>query len=149
MTYAFLKTGCLCAVTLVAGLAVAGPQTGERILNEDEIRTLTSGKTFHYTLLGEPRGDEQHYEDGRVTWVLPDGMCMRGVWIVKGEVLCYFYGITRYGCWNVIQGADEGYRHSPVDLDGAPDDDSPSVYINRISEEPVTCAPQQVASLSR
>jgi len=136
------------ALVLGAGLAVAGPQTGERRLSADEIRKMTSGKTFHYTLLGEPRGDEQHYSDGRVTWILPDGVCMHGVWIVKEEILCYFYGISRYGCWNVIEGADKSFRHSPVEVDGSPDEDSPSVYINRISEEPVSCAPQQVASLS-
>lgn len=136
-------------LAVAAGFAVAGPKTGERKLSESEIREMTSGKTFHYTLLGEPRGDEQHFSDGRVTWVLPDGLCMHGVWIVKEEVLCYFYGLTRYGCWNVVQGVDEGFRHSPVELDGTEDDDSPSVYINRISEEPVSCAPQQLAFLAQ
>lgn len=142
------KSLAIFATLLGAGFAVAGQQTGERKLSETEIRDMTSGKTFHYTLLGEPRGDEQHYSDGRVTWMLPDGICMHGVWIVKEEVLCYFYGISRYGCWNVIEGTDAGFRHSPVEVDGTADDESPSVYINRISEEPVSCAPRQVASLS-
>jgi len=147
-----LKTqiGLIATVGLCAGLAIAGPKTAERNLSEEEIRDLTSGKTFHYTLLDEPRGDEQHYEDGRVTWRLPDGECMHGVWIVKEEVLCYFYGLDRYGCWNVVASNEDGstqFRHAAVDLDGEPND-SPAVYINRISEEPVSCAPQQLVHLS-
>jgi len=140
------QTGIMLTIGLCAGIAVAGPQTGERNLSEDEIRDLTSGKTFHYTLRGKPRGEEQHYDDGRVTWLLPDGECMHGVWIVKEEVLCYFYGLDRYGCWNVVASTEDGstqFRHAAVDLDGEVSD-SPSVYINRISEEPVSCAPQQL-----
>lgn len=142
--------GTTLGFVVFASLAAAGPETTDRILSEDEIRTLTSGKTFHYTLLGEPRGDEQHYTDGRVTWLLPDGVCMHGVWIVKEEVLCYFYGLDRYGCWNVVETAEgdtSSYRHAPVELDGG-ENDSPSVYIKRISEEPVSCAPQQLVQLS-
>jgi len=136
---------------LCAGLAIASPNTGDRNLSEDEIRDLTSGKTFHYTLRGKPRGEEQHFEDGRVTWVLPDGECMRGVWIVKEEVLCYFYGLDRYGCWNVVASTEGGttrFRHAAVDLDGELND-SPAVYINRISEEPVSCAPPQLVRYSQ
>jgi len=144
-------TICVAAFAICAGLAFAGPETAERILGEDEIRDLTSGKTFHYTLLGEPRGEEQHYEDGRVTWLLPDGECMHGVWIVKKEILCYFYGLDRHGCWNVVANTASGktsFRHAPVDLEGD-SGDSPSVYINRISEEPVSCAPQQLVHFSQ
>ena len=140
----------ICATLLAAGFAVASPETGERNLTEDEIHAITSGKTFHYTLLGEPRGEEQHYEDGRVTWLLPDGECMHGVWIAKEEVLCYFYGLDRYGCWNVVANSTSEtttFRHSPVDLDGGAND-SPPVFINRISEEPVSCAPQQLVNYS-
>ncbi len=135
---------------ILAGFAIAGPNTGERHLGEDEIRAITSGKTFHYTLLDESRGDEQHFEDGRVTWALPSGECMHGVWIAKEDILCYFYGLDRYGCWNVVADSSDGttsFRHSPVTLDGDPSD-SPSVYINRISEEPVSCAPQQLVHFS-
>lgn len=145
-------SGAALAFCVVAGLAIASQETGERNLGEDEIRDMTSGKTFHYTLLGEPRGAEQHFTDGRVTWLLPDGECMHGVWIVKKEVLCYFYGLDRYGCWNVVANSEDGttsFRHAPVDLDGAADQNSPSVYINRISEEPVSCAPQQLVLLSQ
>jgi len=145
------RTGIVLAAALCTGLAIAGPQTGERNLGEEEIRDLTSGKTFHYTLRGKPRGDEQHYDDGRVTWRLPDGECMHGVWIVKEEVLCYFYGLDRYGCWNVVATTDGGktqFRHAAVDLDGEISD-SPAVYINRISEEPVSCAPPQLVRFSR
>lgn len=134
----------------LAGLAQSAPETSERNLDENEIRELTSGKTFHYTLLNAPRGEEQHYEDGRVTWMLPDGECMHGVWIVKEEILCYFYGLDRYGCWNVVANTHDGrtsFRHSPVDLDGS-SNDSPSVYINRISEEPVSCTPPQLVLFS-
>ena len=134
---------------ILAGAALAGPQSGDRILNDEEIVDITSGKTFHYTLEGKPRGDEQHYTDGRVTWLLPDGTCMHGVWIVKEKVLCYFYGLDRYGCWHVVDNPKTGFRHSPLDLEGEPIEDSPPVYINRISEEPVSCAPQQLASLAR
>jgi len=102
-------------------------------------------------LRGKPRGDEQHYDDGRVTWRLPDGECMHGVWIVKEEVLCYFYGLDRYGCWNVVASTDDNktqFRHAAVDLDGEISD-SPAVYINRISEEPVSCAPPQLVRYSQ
>ena len=137
-------------LAFAAGAAVAAPADPpfevERILGEAEIVALTSGKTFHYTLLGQPRGDEQHYRDGRVTWRLPDGTCMHGIWVAKEETLCYYYGAFRYGCWNVVENA-EGFRHSPLDDDMKPSG-GPSVYINRISEEPVGCAPQQLASLS-
>jgi len=147
----FLNGPVIAALALAcAGFAVAGPNTGERNLSEDEIRDLTSGKTFHYTLLDQPRGDEQHYEDGRVTWLLPDGQCMHGVWIVKEEILCYFYGLDRYGCWNVVADSSSGsteFRHSPVTLEGEVSD-SPSVLINRISEEPVSCAPPQLVHFS-
>jgi len=148
----FLK-GLIAAVALISfsGFSSAGQKSGERILSESEIRDLTSGKTFHYTLLNKPRGDEQHYQDGRVTWLLPDGQCMHGVWIVKEEVLCYFYGLDRYGCWNVVADSSSGsteFRHSPVTLDGE-NSDSPSVIINRISEEPVSCAPPQLVHFSR
>jgi hypothetical protein len=75
---------------------------------------------------------------------------MHGVWIAKEEVLCYFYGLDRYGCWNVVANSTSGattFRHSPVDLDGGAND-SPPVYINRISEEPVSCAPPQLVNYS-
>lgn len=139
------------AVAICVNFAVASPQSGKRNLSEDEIRDLTSGKTFHYTLLGESRGDEQHFEDGRVTWRLPDGECMHGVWIAKEEILCYFYGLDRYGCWNVVANSVEGttqFSHASVDVEGNRTD-SPSVYINRISEEPVSCAPPQLVHFSR
>jgi len=134
------------AITMVTGIALASPQSSERNLNEDEIRDLTSGKTFHYLLRGESRGEEQHYEDGRVTWRLPDGECMHGIWIAKEEILCYFYGLDRYGCWNVVADKTNGstqLSHASVDLDGKRTE-SPRVYINRISEEPVSCAPPQL-----
>lgn len=133
-------------LALMAGFATAAENdadTGERRLGEEEIRDLTAGKTFHYTLLGASRGAEQHYVDGRVTWRLPEGTCMHGVWIAREETLCYYYGALRYGCWNVIESA-EGYRHAPLDADGRPGT-GPSVHIDRISEEPVGCAPQQLA----
>jgi len=136
---------------MLSGAGISSPETGDRNLNEEEIREITSGKTFHYLLRGEPRGDEQHYEDGRVTWRLPDGECMHGIWMVEDEVLCYFYGLDRYGCWNVVANSATGetsFRHAAVDLDGERSD-SPSVYINRISEEPVSCAPPQMVMLSR
>ena len=139
------------AVAVLTGLALASPQSDGRNLSEGEIRDLTSGKTFHYTLRGESRGDEQHYEDGRVTWRLPDGECMHGVWIAKEEILCYFYGLDRYGCWNVVaekSGGKTQLAHVSVDLDGGRTD-SPPVYINRISEEPVQCVPQQLVHYSR
>lgn len=147
-----LKTGMSIAViaACLGGAGVSSPETGDRILSESEIREITSGKTFHYTLEGQPRGDEQHYEDGRVTWRLPEGECLHGVWMVEGEVLCYFYGINSYGCWNVVANASSGtttFRHTSVDLDGTRND-SPSVYINRISEEPVSCAPPQLVNYS-
>ncbi len=138
-------------VFAVASPAISGPQSDKRNLGEDEIRELTSGQTFHYTLLGESRGDEQHYEDGRVTWRLPSGECMHGIWIVKEETLCYFYGLDRYGCWNVVADSSSGstrFAHASVDLDGKKTD-SPSVYINRISEEPVSCVPPQLVYYSR
>ncbi len=138
-----LSALCL-TLTLGIGPAAATSETVERILGEAEIKEFTAGKTFHYTLLGQSRGEEQHFTDGRVTWRLPEGTCMHGVWIAREETLCYYYGATRYGCWNVIEGAD-GYRHSPLELDGKPGG-GPSVHINRISEEPVACAPQQLAS---
>ena len=136
-------------LALMAGIAVAadnGDGTGERVLGEDEIRAFTAGKTFHYTLRGESRGAEQHFLDGRVTWRLPEGTCMHGVWIARQETLCYYYGALRYGCWNVVKSAD-GYRHSPLEMDGSAGFGSP-VHIDRISEEPVGCAPQQLASYS-
>ncbi len=131
-------------LALLAGAATAatGGDT-ERILGEKEIIAFTAGKTFHYTLLGRPRGAEQHFRDGRVTWRLPEGTCMHGVWVAKDETLCYYYGAFRYGCWNVIENA-EGYRHSPLEPDGKPGN-GPSVYVDRVSEEPVACAPQQLA----
>lgn len=137
-------------IVMCAGFAAASPQSGERNLSEDEIRDLTSGKTFHYTLRGESRGEEQHYADGRVTWRLPEGECMHGVWIAKEEILCYFYGIDRFGCWNVVADTASNptqFSHASVDLDGERTD-SPSVYINRISEEPVSCAPPQLVHFS-
>jgi len=133
-------------LAMAAGIATAADnvvQTGERVLGEDEIREFTAGKTFHYTLLGLPRGAEQHSDDGRVTWRLPDGTCMHGVWVAREETLCYYYGATRYGCWNVVEDAD-GYRHAPIEPDGTPGTGS-SVHIDRVSEEPVGCAPQQLA----
>ena len=147
-----IRPAAAVALICLANLASAGPETGDRNLSEAEIRDLTSGKTFHYTLRGKPRGEEQHYDDGRVTWMLPDGECMHGVWIVKEEVLCYFYGLDRYGCWNVVANTSENstrFRHAPVDLEGEEDIDSPAVYINRISEEPVSCAPQQLVRFSQ
>lgn len=137
-------------LALAAGLATAalsGPlsERVERILTEDEIRDFTAGKTFHYTLRGEPRGEEQHFTDGRVTWRLPDGTCMHGVWVAREETLCYYYGAARYGCWNVVEFAGV-HRHAPLEPDGTRGK-GPSVYINRISEEPVGCAPQQLAFL--
>lgn len=135
---------------LVGGAAVSGDRditiagtTGDRILGEQEIKDLTAGKTFHYTLLGAPRGEEQHFTDGRVTWRLPEGTCMHGVWVVREETLCYYYGALRFGCWNVIENED-GYRHSPLEADGSPSGGA-SVYINRVSEEPVACTPPQLA----
>jgi len=138
---------------VVAGVARGGDGLGdseaedsgaaERFLGEDEIREFTAGRTFHYTMLGHSRGEEQHFSDGRVTWRLPEGTCMHGVWYARGEMLCYYYGAFRYGCWNVVEN-EEGFRHSPLEADGTAGD-GPSVYINRISEEPVECAPQQLA----
>ncbi len=133
------------ATALGFGVAGATSDAVDRVLGEDEIITLTSGKTFHYTLNGRPRGAEQHYTDGRVTWRLPDGLCMHGVWVAKEETLCYYYGSLRYGCWNVIE-SDGVYRHAPLTWDGKPDS-GPSVYVKRISEEPVGCTPQQLAFL--
>ncbi len=140
-------SACCLTLVLSIGPAAATSDTVERILGEDEIKTFTAGKTFHYTLLGRPRGEEQHFTDGRVTWRLPDGTCMHGIWVAREETLCYYYGATRYGCWNVIEN-DEGFRHSPLELDGKPGS-GPSVLIERISEEPVGCAPQQLALFLR
>ena len=145
MTIRRMALGAL-ALACLGGVALAAPKGEDRRLDDDEIIGITAGKTFHYTYMGEPRGEEQHYEDGRVTWILPDGLCLNGVWVVKDATLCYFYGMSRYGCWHVWEDED-GFRHAPVELDGTIDD-GPPVYINRISEEPVQCAPQQVASLS-
>ncbi len=150
-----LLTLGLAAATAGAALAAApgtvrvsveGEAGAERVLDEAEIRAFTTGKTFHYTLMGLPRGEEQHHGDGRATWRLPDGTCMHGIWVARGEVLCYYYGALRYGCWNVVEDAD-GYRHAPLNSDGTPGS-GPSVFIDRVSEEPVGCAPQQLASLS-
>jgi|GEM_PF-3103292 len=118
---------------------------GERVLDEAAVIALTAGKTFHYTLLGRPRGAEQHFADGRVTWRLPEGICMHGIWVVQEELLCYYYGALRYGCWNVVED-QRGYRHSPMEVDGS-QGSGPSVMIERISEEPVACAPQQLSLL--
>lgn len=125
--------------------AASDESAKDRVLNAEEIRALTVGKTFHYRLKGDERGEEQHTDDGKATWVLPDGSCYHGIWVVNEQVLCYYYGALRYGCWNVVE-RDGQYRHSPLDLDGTPTGGSP-VIIERISEEPVGCAPQQLASL--
>ena len=137
----------LCLIAF-AGHEVRGASedgTGDRVLNAAEIREITAGKTFHYRLKGDERGEEQHTVDGKATWVLPDGSCYHGIWVVNEQVLCYYYGALRYGCWHVIE-RDGQYRHSPLDLNGTPTGGSP-VIIERISEEPVGCAPQQLASL--
>lgn len=105
-----------------------------RTLGEAEIREALSGKTLHYLLMGRPRGEEHHFEDGRVVWRLPDGECLSGVWGVKNQTLCYIYGWGRTGCWTMIEGP-QGYRHRP--LDGEP----PDVVVRRVSEEPVECHP--------
>ncbi len=141
----FLSFATIIGAITTAAMSGDGAGTPERIMGEQEIRSFTAGKTFHYTLLGESRGAEQHFSDGRVTWRLPEGTCMHGIWVAREETLCYYYGALRYGCWNVIENAD-GYRHSPLELDGKPGS-GPSVYINRISEEPIGCAPQQLAFL--
>ena len=43
--YRTTRTGLILIIGLCAGLAIAGPQTSERNLGEEEIRDLTSGKT--------------------------------------------------------------------------------------------------------
>lgn len=109
-----------------------------RTLGEEEIRETLRGKTLHYLLLGRPRGEEHHFEDGRAIWKLEDGSCLSGVWVAKNETLCYFYGFGRSGCWTMVEGP-QGYRHRPSD--GAP----PDVVVRRVSEEPVSCASPPVS----
>ncbi len=105
-----------------------------RRLGEEEIREALRGKTLHYLLFGRPRGEEHHFEDGRVVWRMEDGLCLAGVWVARNETLCYFYGFGRTGCWTMIEGP-QGYRHRPLEGEAA------DVVVRRVSEEPVTCAP--------
>lgn len=137
------RTGLAILLCLATAAATASTGVVDRILSEQAIKELTSGKTFHYSLMGRPRGDEQHFADGRVVWRLPEGDCLHGIWVVREEMLCYYYGALRYGCWNVIEDKT-GFRHSPINLDGTPTS-GPSVYINSISEESVGCTPPQLS----
>lgn len=125
-----------CVLTLAAG------SDQQRVLQEDEIKDFTSGKTFHYLYRGTSRGEEQHDSDGRAIWRLPDGKCWHGVWVVKGPVLCYFYGLFQRGCWNVVE-ENGAYRHEPLGSDFKPVMGAP-VHVDRISTEPVQCTPQSL-----
>jgi len=132
------------AAVLLGGASAASQEGDDiRVLGKEGINNFTSGKTFHYIYRGDDRGEEQHGVDGKATWRLPDGTCYHGVWAVDGPVLCYYYGADRYGCWNVVERGGE-YSHAPVGLDGVPTGGS-HVIIDRISEEPVGCAPQQLS----
>ena len=137
-----VKTAIFAAAVLNSA-ALASDAGVETVLEESAIRALLTGKTFHYELLGGPRGEEHHFADGKVVWRLPSGQCYYGVWVASGPMLCYYYGALRYGCWSVVRGADR-YRHEPLDLNGEPGS-GPPVHINRISEEEVECAPQQLS----
>lgn len=115
-------------------LAVMGSTGPWRRLDADEMRAALSGKTLHYLYRGASRGEEHHFENGRVVWRMQDGVCLPGVWVAKGETLCYFYDEGSRGCWSMIEGP-QGYRHR------ARDGGMPDVVVRRVSEEPVECAP--------
>jgi hypothetical protein len=101
------------ALALLATAAAAQPA-----MTPQAFEAASTGRTLHFTWLGQPFGAEQYFEGRRVLWRFADGRCQRGHWWDAGDRICFSYEDgDGPQCWRFLPRAS-GFAAALVE-DGA------------------------------
>ena len=90
-----------------AALAPIGMACAQDILlNEDEWRGMTEGRTVIYTDKGDLAGWEYYYPGENVTlFVTPEGACVTGIWAFAEDRFCFSYDDS-FQCFHHLRRGD-------------------------------------------
>lgn len=86
-------------------VAATSAQAGDAMIEPDDWRAMTSGKTLYYFKDGELYGKEYYAPDGGVTFRFPSGLCVEGRWAHADGKYCFaFQGDDQLHCfWHVMR----------------------------------------------
>ncbi len=123
------------AVFLGLLLLVPLSTNAQQSLDGPAFSILTEGKTFVFSLGGEPYGAEQYLPGNRVYWSFLDGRCLAGSWREQAGKICFAYEDRpgEFQCWEFWQN-DTGLTAS---LSGPGSDGN--VYSAQPSDEILYC----------
>jgi hypothetical protein len=116
------------ALALLATTAAA-----QQAMTPQDFESAATGRTLHFTWLGQPFGSEHYFEGRRVLWRFADGSCQRGRWWDEGDRICFAYeNGAGPQCWRFLpraggfaaalveQGAETGFVLELAGSDTAP-----------------------------
>jgi hypothetical protein len=88
------------AVTL---LLLAAPVRADETVSPQDFEALSTGKTLHFEMFGEPYGSEQFFANHHTLWKPLLGACEDGQWFAQGNLICFQYGTPEQPvCWHFI-----------------------------------------------
>ncbi len=130
---------CLCFLLCLA----ASQASAQAIVPPAAFEALSTGRTLHFTLDGQPFGSEQFFAGRRSLWRYADATCEPGVWRAEGQAICFEYDTSPEAvCWHFVE-TPEGYAAQLVE-DGAPSD--LRLDLARIGTDPLPCPGPEVGS---
>lgn len=95
---------CLSALLVAAALAGAAGAK-DTLIDPNDWREMTTGKTLYYYKDGELYGKEYYVnEDGDVVFRFPNGACAEGRWAHADGKYCFAFGGELHCFWHVMRG---------------------------------------------
>ncbi|SEA75490.1 hypothetical protein [Rubrimonas cliftonensis] len=128
---AFLAAATIAAASPAIGFAGELAE-GDQVIELQEWRQMTEGRTVHYSLAGRHWGREYFHADrDSATFVSADGDCVTAPWVYADGVFCFSY--TGMDCFRHVRRGDM--------LLALPLGDGAEQVIERITTEPLSCEP--------
>ena len=124
----------------LALILAATTATAQDRLNAEQFDALVTGLTITYLADdGVTVGVEAYHPNGRVTWVVSDGVCQKGRWYQEGEQICFIYqGYDTPECtW---------FSHREGTFISAHTSGSVTWTSTSVSTDPIPCAMDYVGS---
>ncbi|MEM7547729.1 MAG: hypothetical protein AAF367_19555 [Pseudomonadota bacterium] len=99
-----MRNFCLAILTALLATAAFPAYAADKMIDPEEWRELSTGKTLYYHKDGELYGKEYYLNDeGDVVFQFPNGQCAEGKWAHADDKYCFAFGGQLHCFWHVMR----------------------------------------------